>query len=140
MTTETAPNPFVEQLLEYMHLRRVRPGTMATKVGVSAPFISAILSGRKAVSEETAGKIADALELDVAQREVLLRAAAISRRYLELPLGAPRSLYEAVHAIVDRASTLQPEQLQAIKLIAQLATNEASNEEREETPVRKMGP
>jgi transcriptional regulator with XRE-family HTH domain len=128
--------PFAEQFTQLLRESGMRAQALATQAEVSAGYVSSLMSGRKSPTIETVKRITEILNLDDVQHEALMRAAALSRRYVEIPQGAHRSLFEAVHAIVERADRLQPEQLQAIRLIAQFATNE----EREEKPGRKVKP
>jgi transcriptional regulator with XRE-family HTH domain len=121
-------SPFGELFWEKLKERRMRARTIAALSGVSPGYISS-LRGRKAPSDGMVDRLAKALAATEEERLGLRAAARASTRHLEIPPRAASIGFQALHEFVERIVYLQPEQLQAIRLIIKLKTNE-----REEMP------
>lgn len=88
MSDDAPHTPASEVLAQALSARGMKQKTLADSLNVTPTYVSSLLARRKALSAETADRIATVMELTPAERVALHRAAASDHGFkLDLPEG-----------------------------------------------------
>ena len=119
MGTVAMLTPYGKQVRKYRIDAEMTLREMAKALGKSSAFVSGMETGRKRVGEETVNKVAGILELDLEERESLLRAAEESRNEHRVVLGqgATADEREVAAMFARQFGELTSEQRNGIKRI-----------------------
>jgi len=97
--TEPRLSPFGRLLRQWRTLRGASQLQLATEAGTSTRHLSFVETGRSQPSREMVLRLAEALDVPLRERNVLLEAAGFASLYRETALGAPE--LEPIGRVLD---------------------------------------
>lgn len=111
--------PFRSCLGKYLVDRKMTQVMLASKLGISAPYFSLILSGKfhNHPKELLVNNIIKALHLDTEETKNLKRAAELSRRLILIPSNAPARSFVIAHELLECIKKNETKKLEKISKI-----------------------